>query len=188
MKLRVTLRLKGWGAEGLSRPGAWNHWFLIVPTYNLRLTTYDLESSWYECIHCKNRHDVKARSKKNIITIKTNMLNNMKTPFCAVGVTQTSPNPMFWKESFVKMSTALRREHHFVKKVSSSEADLRSRLLKWVHRCNGASTRAPKSTKKLKNCYEFTDYVEISKTSVSNESVRKSAQRELHKDDQKRAT
>ena len=150
MKLRVTLRLKGWGAEGLSRPGAWNHWFLIVPTYNLRLTTYDLESSWYECIHCKNRHDVKARSKKNIITIKTNMLNNMKTPFCAVGVTQTSPNPMFWKESFVRMSTALRREHHFVKKVSSSEADLRSRLLKWVHRCNGASTRAPKSTKKLK--------------------------------------
>ena len=29
-----------------------------------------------------------------------------------------------------KMGTALRREHHFVKKVSSSEADLRSRLLK----------------------------------------------------------
>ena len=43
----------------------------------------------------QNRHDVKARSKQNIITIKTNMLNNMKTPFCAVGVTQTSPNPMF---------------------------------------------------------------------------------------------
>ena len=34
-------------------------------------------------------------AKANIITIKTNMLNNMKTPFCAVGVTQTSPNPMF---------------------------------------------------------------------------------------------
>ena len=77
-------------------------------------------------------------------------LINFKPPFCAIGVTQTSPNPMFWKTSFVKMSTALRREHHFVKKVSSSEADLRSRLLKWVHRCNGASTRAPKSTKKLK--------------------------------------
>ena len=95
-------------------------------------------------------HAVEARSKKHIITIKTNMLTNMKTPFCAVGVTQTSPNPMFWKESFVKMSTALKREHHFVKKDPSSEADLRSRLLKWVHRCNGASTRAPKSTKKLK--------------------------------------
>ena len=87
-----------------------------------------------------------------------------------------------------QMSTALQREHHFAKKNPSSEADLRSRLLKWVHRCNGASTRAPKSTKKLKNCYEFTDYVEISKTSVSNESVRKTAQREIHKDDQKRAT
>ena len=46
-------------------------------------------------MYCKNRHEVKARSNKNIITIKTNMLNNMKTPFCAVGVTQTSPNPMF---------------------------------------------------------------------------------------------
>ena len=41
---------------------------------------------------------------------------------------------------------------------------------------------------KVKNCYEFTDYVKISKTSVSNESLRKSAQREFHKDDQKRAT
>ena len=39
-----------------------------------------------------------------------------------------------------------------------------------------------------KNCYEFTDYVKISKTSVSTESVRKSAQRECHNDDQKRAT
>ena len=48
------------------------------------------------------------------------------------------------------MSTALKREHHFVKKSPSSGADLRSRLLKWVHRCNGASSRAPKSTKKLK--------------------------------------
>ena len=47
------------------------------------------------------------------------------------------------------MSTALKREHHFVKKCASSGADLRSRLLKWVRRCNGASTRAPKSTKKL---------------------------------------
>ena len=45
-----------------------------------------------------------------------------------------------------------------------------------------------KYQKVKKNCYEFTDYVEISKTSVSNESVRKSAQREFHKDDQKRAT
>ena len=45
-------------------------------------------------MYCKNRHDVKARSKKNIITIKTNMLNNMKT-FCAIGVAQTRPNPMF---------------------------------------------------------------------------------------------
>ena len=89
---------------------------------------------------------------------------------------------------FLRISTALKREHHFIKKSPSSGADLRSRLLKGVHRCNGASTRAPKSTKKLKNCYEFTDYVKVSKTSVSIESVRKSAQRELHQDDQKRAT
>ena len=40
---------------------------------------------------------------------------------------------------------------------------------------------------KKKNCYEFTDYVEFSKTSVSAESVWKSAQRELHPDEQKRA-
>ena len=46
-------------------------------------------------MYCKNRHGVEARSKKVIITIKKNMLNNMKTQFCAVGVTQTSPNPMF---------------------------------------------------------------------------------------------
>ena len=170
MKLRVTLRLKCWGAEPAGSMKS-----LIFICSQTQLTTYDLESSWYECIHCKNRHDVKARSKKK--NIKTNMLNNMKTPFCAVGVTQTSPNPMFWKESFVRMSTALRREHHFVKKVSSSEADLRSRLLKWVHRCNGASTRAPKSIKKLKNCYEVIDYVEFSETSVLAESVWKSTQR-----------
>ena len=81
---------------------------------------------------------------------------------------------------FLRISTALKREHHFVKKSPSSGADLRSRLLKWVHWCNGVSTRAPKSTKKLKNCYEFTDYVKISKTSVSIESVRKGAQWEFH--------
>ena len=46
-------------------------------------------------MYCKNRHDIEERSKQVIITIKTNMLNNMKTPFCAVGVRQTSPNPMF---------------------------------------------------------------------------------------------
>ena len=44
---------------------------------------------------CKNRHDVEARSKQVIITIKPNTLNNMRTPFCAVVVTQTSPKPMF---------------------------------------------------------------------------------------------
>ena len=99
-------------------------------------------------MYCKNMHAVEARSKKHIKTIKTNMLNNMKTPFCAVGVTQTSPIPMFWKESFVKMSTALGREHHFVKKDPSSEADLCSRLWKWARRWNGASTGAPKITNK----------------------------------------
>ena len=86
------------------------------------------------------------------------------------------------------MSTALGREHHIVKKVSSSEADLRSRLLKWAHRRNGASTRAPKVTKKLKNCYEYTDYVKFSKTSVSIESVRKSAQWEFYESEQKYAS
>ena len=40
---------------------------------------------------------------------------------------------------------------------------------------------------KVKNCYEFIDYVEFSKTSVSIESVRKNTQREFHADDQKRA-
>ena len=40
-------------------------------------------------------HDTKAGSKTKKKAIKTNMLNNMKPPFCAVGVTQTSPNPMF---------------------------------------------------------------------------------------------
>ena len=40
----------------------------------------------------------------------------------------------------------------------------------------------------LKKCYESTDYAKNSKTSVSIESVRKSTQREFHKDDQKRAT
>ena len=49
----------------------------------------------YVCMYCKNRHDVEARSKQVIITIKKNMLNNMKTPFCAIGVMQTSPNPVF---------------------------------------------------------------------------------------------
>ena len=44
-----------------------------------------------------------------------------------------------------------------------------------------------KYQKVLKKCYEGIDYVEFSKTNVSAESVRKSAQRELHKDDQKRA-
>ena len=96
--------------------------------------------------------------------------------------------PIFDKNIVKKVSTALRRDAHFVETVLSSEADLRRRLLQKPCRRNGASTRAPKSTKKLKNCYDFTDYVEISKTSVSNESVRKSAQREFHKDDQKRAT
>ena len=43
---------------------------------------------------------------------------------------KTAINLSILEESFVRMSTALRREHHFVKKVSSSEADLRSRLLK----------------------------------------------------------
>ena len=52
------------------------------------------------------------------------------------------------------MSTALKREHHFVKKGPSSEADLRSRLWKWARRCNGASTRAPKFIKKSENWYE----------------------------------
>ena len=186
MKLRVTLRLKGWGAELLSRPGAWNHWFLIVPRYILRPTTWShLGMNAYIA---KIDTTLRRGAKKKIITIKTNMLNNMKTPFCAVGVTQTSPIPMFWKESFVKMSTALRREHHFVKKVSSSEADLRSRLLKWAHRCNGASTGAPKTTKKLKNCCKSTDYDEFSKTSVSYESVRKSTQWEFYERDQKWAS
>ena len=49
-------------------------------------------------------------------------------------------------------------------------------------RLNGST-----DTKKLKNCYEFIDYVEFSKTSVSAESVWKSAERELHPDEQKRA-
>ena len=60
------------------------------------------------------------------------------------------PEPDNLKNVVCKNDLALRREHHFVKKISSSEADLRSRQWKLVHRCNGASTRAPKRTKKLK--------------------------------------
>ena len=96
--------------------------------------------------------------------------------------------PIFEKNNVKKVSAALKRDAHFVETVLSSEADLRRRLLQKPCRRNGASTRTPKSNKKLKNCYEFTDYDDFSKTSVSTESVRKSTQREFHKDDQKRAT
>ena len=44
-----------------------------------------------------------------------------------------------------------------------------------------------KYQKNKKNCYEFTDYVEFSKTSVLAESVRKNTERALRPDEQKRA-
>ena len=52
--------------------------------------------------------------------------------------------------------------------------------------------RLNESTEKYKkikkNCYESTDYDKFSKTTVSTERVRKSAQLEFYKNDQKRAT